>query len=184
MSKPERGFRGPTVVTITSIASAEIRNSPGTLPADSYPNPELSYAEHLHQLPDRCRNDRWPRGIDRDCNTKPSAGHRPKSDDNCRISRCDAEAVGRSRDVDASVYHQRRWRPAGCQAGPRPLDAESGRHRQRRCPASDVARVYGSTSTETCDGYRAVCQTRCSCARKSDGVASKILGRNVCGLRS
>jgi hypothetical protein len=29
-----------------------------------------------------------------------------------------------------------------------------------------------------------VCQTRCSCARKSDGVASKILGRNVCGLRS
>ena len=46
------------------------------------------------------------------------------------------------------------------------------------------SRSYGRTSTSTFDGYFGVRYTRCTCARYASGPAVKMLGTNVCGLRS
>jgi hypothetical protein len=67
--------------------------------------------------------------------------------------------------------------PSGPRSSSLPLDRRSPdrARRRRHCPRRGAIR-YGITAMLRCEGYGAVCHTRCVCAWKSSGFAAKTFG--------
>jgi hypothetical protein len=77
-----------------------------------------------------------------------------------------------------------RARRLGARADRRPRRPAASRRGVGRVGVHGIILIYGIRAMLRCEGYRAICHTRCVCARKSSGFAVKMFGTKRCGLRS